>query len=34
MAARRKLSFFKISAVTGQGVEQLKSAIAQQVLGD
>ncbi|MEP7361849.1 MAG: GTPase ObgE [Acidobacteriota bacterium] len=34
MAARRKLPFFKISAVTGEGVEQLKSAIAQQVLGE
>jgi GTPase len=34
MATRRKLPFFKISAVTGAGVEELKSAIAQKVLGD
>ena len=33
MAARRKLPFFKISAVTGEGLEQLKFAMAQQVLG-
>lgn len=33
MAARRKLPFFKISAVTGEGLEELKSAIAKQVLG-
>lgn len=33
MAARRKMPFFKISAVTGAGVEELKTAIAREVLG-
>jgi GTPase len=32
MASRRKLPFFKISAVTGEGVEQLKFAMAEAVL--
>lgn len=32
MAARRKLPFFKISAVTGEGVEELKFAMAAAVL--
>lgn len=33
MAARRNLPFFKISSVTGKGLEELKFAMAQQVLG-
>ena len=31
MAKRRKLPFYKISAVTGEGVEALKYAIAEMV---
>ena len=34
MAARRNLPFFKISAVTGEGVEELKFAMAAAVLTD
>jgi GTP-binding protein len=33
MASRRKLPFFKISAVTGEGLEQLKFAMAERVFG-
>jgi len=31
MAKRRKLPFYKISSVTGEGVEALKYAIAEMV---
>jgi GTP-binding protein len=31
MAKRRKLPFYKISAVTGEGIEPLKYAIAEMV---
>ncbi|MCC6536365.1 MAG: Obg family GTPase CgtA, partial [Bryobacterales bacterium] len=33
LAKRRKLEFFEISAVTGQGIAELKRAMAAQVLG-
>lgn len=32
MAARRNMPFFKISSVTGEGIEALKFAMAEAVL--
>ena len=33
-AKRRKLEFYAISAVTGQGIDELKWAVARRVFGE